>query len=78
MDTYEDDPAWEIQLTDKYEDEDFKIYFDKASIAAHLTHLQDDNLLKIHYLQEDQLNLEKVQKKSDFAMSQMKKQILEV
>tara|TARA_B110000285_G_scaffold234256_1_gene310575 strand:+ start:1633 stop:1797 length:165 start_codon:yes stop_codon:yes gene_type:complete len=54
MDSYEDDPLWEIQLNDKYEDDDFKIYFDKGSLAAHLTFLQDDNLLKIHYLQEDE------------------------
>jgi len=43
----------DINLEDPYEDDDFKIYFDKASLMAHLNHLEDDNLFKIHLVQEE-------------------------
>jgi hypothetical protein len=35
----EDDSQYEIQLSDKYEDDDYKIYFDKQSLLAHITFL---------------------------------------
>lgn len=36
-----------IDLTDKYVDKDFKIYFDKKSLFDHLNNLEDDNLFRI-------------------------------
>jgi len=40
----------EIQIEDPYEDDDFKIYFDKNSLLAHINFLEDDNLFKINLL----------------------------
>lgn len=31
-----------------YEDDDFKLYFDKLSLLEHLRHLEEDNLFRIH------------------------------
>lgn len=54
-----------IQLSEQYEDDDYKIYFDKASLLNHIAFLEDDNLFKIHLVQEDEQNVEKAQKKKE-------------
>ena len=49
-----DDTDHEIQLDESYSDDDFNIYFDKASLLNYITFLEDDNLFKIHLVQEDE------------------------
>lgn len=48
-----------IDINGTYEDDDFEIYFDKFSLLEHLAHLEEDNLFKIHLVQEDEQALEK-------------------
>ena len=43
-----------IELSDKYTDQDFKIYFDKKTLLDHLNHLEDDNLFRIYLVQEEE------------------------
>lgn len=43
-----------IDLDDPYSDDDFNIYFDKASLLEHLNFLEDDNLFKINLLQDEE------------------------
>lgn len=38
----------EIGLEDPYEDDDYKIYFDRAGLAKYVNFLEDDNLFKIN------------------------------
>ena len=47
------------------EDSDYEIYFDKHSLLEELTHLEEDNLFKIHLVQEDEQTLEKLKKTID-------------
>jgi hypothetical protein len=68
----------EIQLDEDYEDTDYKIYFDKASLLNHITFLEDDNLFKIHLVQEDEQNVEKAQKKMKKSCQEMQLQIDDV
>ena len=51
-----------LTLEDPYEDDDFKIYFSKQSLLHHLNHLEDDNLFKIHLVQEDEQILDQTQR----------------
>ena len=44
----------EIQISDQYEDDDFKIYFDKKSLLQHIHGLEDQNLFQISLVQDDQ------------------------
>jgi hypothetical protein len=37
----------QIMLDEAYTDNDYKIYFDRQSLLAHVTELEDDNLFKI-------------------------------
>ena len=39
-------------------EEDMNIYFDRASLLEHLGNLEEDNLFKIHLVQEDEQELE--------------------
>jgi hypothetical protein len=54
-----------IELTDKYVDNDFKIYFDKKSILDHLNHLEDDNLFRIYLVQEEEQKVIKFVEQSE-------------
>jgi len=54
----------EIELTDPYEDEDFKIYFDKRSLIEYLNFLEEDNLFKIHLVDEDAMQLKNMKLES--------------
>jgi len=65
----------EIDLEDAYEDDDLTIYFDKASLLAHVVHLEDDNLFKIHLVQEDEQNLERLKRQAESDFSKMEEQI---
>lgn len=38
------------------------IYFDKDSLLGHLSNLEEDNLFKIHLVQEDEQALEALKK----------------
>ena len=67
----------EIQLSEPYEDDDYKIYFDKVSLLNHITFMEDDNLFKIHLVQEDEQNVEKAQKKMEKSTKEMLLQIEE-
>lgn len=68
----------DLTLNDPYEDDDFNIYFDKQSLLAFMTVLEEDNLFKIHLVDEDELKLKatKLQsiekyKKSEFAIEEV-------
>lgn len=50
----------DIDLNESYEDDDFEIRFDKASLLAYIRDIEDDNLFKIQLLQEDEQTLEKI------------------
>ena len=55
-----------LEATDNIdEDSDYEIYFDKYSLLEELTHLEEDNLFKIHLVQEDEQTLENLQKTID-------------
>lgn len=47
------------------EDDDFKIYFDKFTLLEHLSHLEEDNLFKIHLVQEDEQAIDKLKRSID-------------
>ena len=55
-----------------------QIYFDKFSLLEHLTHLEEDNLFKIHLVQEDEQTLEKLKKDSELRMQLKQREIEEV
>ena len=38
--------------------QDMNIYFDKASLLEYLSNLEEDNLFKIHLVQDDEQSLE--------------------
>lgn len=42
--------------------EDMNNYFDKNSLLEHLANLEEDNLFKIHLVQEDEQALENLKK----------------
>ena len=52
----------DIGLEDKYEDDDFKIYFDRAGLTQYVNFLEDDNLFKINLVQQEEINLDKILK----------------
>lgn len=47
------------------DEDDFKIYFDKFTLLEHLSHLEEDNLFKIHLVQEDEQALDKLKRSID-------------
>lgn len=57
--------VFELGLEDDYEDDDFTIYFNKDTLLAHINYLQDDNLFKIHVVQEEEQNLDKMKKQGE-------------
>ena len=59
-----------IDLNDEYEDDDFEIYFTKDSLLEHLDYLEEDNLFKIHLIQNEEQNLKKSQQKIDGKMTE--------
>lgn len=74
----QDNAAFDLNLDDPYEDDDFNYYFDKASLLNHITQLEDDNLFKIRLVQEDEQNVEKIKKKAEANLSEFQKQIDDV
>ena len=50
-------PEKPLSLSDPYEDDDFSIHFDKGSLAAFMALIEDDNLFKIHLVDEEALKL---------------------
>ena len=65
-------------MEDEYEDDDFNIYFDKASLLAHINFLEDDNLFKINLLQQDEANLDKILKKKAKSLAEKENDIRDV
>lgn len=42
---------FEIQLEEDYEDDDYKIYFDKNGLLNFINSIEDDNLFKINQIE---------------------------
>lgn len=74
-DNMEDDDAkyMDMDLDDSYEDADFQIYFDRASLLNYITLLEDNNLFDIHVVQEDEQNLEKQRRQHAREINNMEK-----
>lgn len=45
------DSGW----AETYQDDDYNIYFDKRGLLEHLAALEDDNLFKIHLVDEEEV-----------------------
>ena len=67
-----------ISLNDWYEDDDFEIYFDKATLLNHLNHLEDDNLFKINLLQDDEANVKNFKEEATIKIKNANDEILNV
>eukprot|EP00347_Sterkiella_histriomuscorum_P005172 403357620 len=72
----QDDLDQEAQMFE--EDEDFQIYFDKFTLLEHLSHLEEDNLFKIHLVQEDEQALDKLRRAIDLKIKQKEQEIEDV
>ena len=64
-----------MSLNDSYEDDDFEIYFDKATLLNHLNHLEDDNLFKINLLQDDEANVKNFDEEASVKIKTSQKEI---
>ena len=64
-----------MSLNDSYEDDDFEIYFDKATLLNHLNHLEDDNLFKINLLQDDEANVKNFNEEAAIKIKKAEKEI---
>ena len=62
----------------KQQDEDMNIYFDKESLLEHLSNLEEDNLFKIHLVQEDDHALEAMRKDIEKNIKDKEEEILSV
>lgn len=60
------------------EDDDFQIYFDKFTLLEHLSHLEEDNLFKIHLVQEDEQALDKLKRSIEMKIRQKENEIEDV
>ncbi|CDW82053.1 UNKNOWN [Stylonychia lemnae] len=60
------------------EDDDFEIYFDKFTLLEHLSHLEEDNLFKIHLVQEDEQALDKLKRSIDYKIEMKETEIEDV
>jgi hypothetical protein len=67
-----------MSLNDPYEDDDFKIYFDKATLLSHLNHLEDDNLFKINLLQDDEANVKNFNEEAALKIKKAEAEIVNV
>jgi len=64
-----------MSLNDSYEDDDFEIHFDKATLLNHLNHLEDDNLFKINLLQDDEANVKNFNEEAAIKIKKAEKEI---
>jgi len=60
------------------QDQDMNIYFDKESLLEHLSNLEEDNLFKIHLVQEDDHALEAMRKDIEKNIKDKEEEILSV
>lgn len=60
------------------EDSDLEIYFDKYTLMEHLSHMQEDNLFKIHLVQEEEQALEKYKKDIEVKIKRKEREVKEV
>lgn len=63
-----DDPDFEIDLSDDYEDDDFDLPFngDKKELLEYLKRLEDDNLFKIQLMQDEEESLKQQIEAADY------------
>ena len=73
-----EESAFDIDLDKPYEDDDFQIYFDKGGLLEHLSNLEEDNLFRIHLVQDEEQSLEKYKKASELRVQQKLNEIAEV
>ncbi len=59
-------------------DGDMNIYFDKQSLLEHLANLEEDNLFKIHLVQEDEVALEEQKKQIEDTIALRESEIMDV
>jgi len=55
-----------------------EIYFEKHSLLEHLAHLEEDNLFKIHLVQEDEQALEKLRRAVQARIQTKEKEVKEM
>lgn len=67
-----------IELSEPYEDDDYKIYFDQRNLLSHLNFLEDDNLFKINLLQDEEENVKKLKDASEDKYKMREKDIDDV
>ena len=67
-----------IELSEPYEDDDYKIYFDNRNLLSHLNFLEDDNLFKINLLQDEEENVKKLKDASEGKYKMREKDIQDV
>lgn len=60
------------------EDRDLNIYFDKVTLLEHLASLEEDNLFKIHLVQEDEVALEGAKKDIEQTIAAKEREIADV
>ena len=65
-------------VTNDQEDTDMNIYFDRQSLLDHLSNLEEDNLFKIHLVQEDEQALEAEKTKIVNNIQEREQEILDV
>jgi len=68
----------DVDLDQPYEDKDFQIYFTDNTLLEYLAHLEEDNLFRIHLVQEEEQALEKFKKGSEERILQKQQEIDEV
>lgn len=59
-------------------DRDMNIYFDKQSLLDHLSNLEEDNLFKIHLVQEDEHALDAMKRDIESNIALKESEILDV
>ena len=67
-----------ILTNDQQEDGDMNIYFDRQSLLDHHSNLEEDNLFKIHLVQEDEQALEAEKTKIVKNIQEREQEILDV
>jgi len=68
----------EVELDQPYEDDDFEIHFTEFTMLEYLSHLEEDNLFRIHLVQEEEQTLEKFKKASEERIKEKQNEIDEV
>jgi hypothetical protein len=75
---HEDQDGIEIIDQQQTLDDSFEIYFDKNTLVEYLHSLEEDNLFRIHLVQEDEQALDKLKKAVDSKIKAKEQEIEEV